>query len=124
MTAVTSRPPAGIQAAIPNSGSISIGIHVAGKLSAIQIPPAWTAAAITFQASQDGLTYYDVYDGANATTTERTIASANIPTTGGRFLPLDLVDWIGVNYVKIRSGTSAAPVNQGAERVIILVMAG
>ena len=46
-----------------------------------------------------------------------------MPATNGRFLALSLTDWLGVNYVKVRSGVTAAAVNQGGARVITLVLA-
>jgi hypothetical protein len=97
---------------------------VDGKLVGLMIPAAWTAAAITFSASQDGTTYADLWETSTGTAVERTIASANIPTAATRFLSLNLSDWVGVNWLKVRSGTSASAVNQAAARSITLVLAG
>jgi hypothetical protein len=93
-------------------------------LVGILIPAAWTGAAITFSVSQDGVTYMDMWNTSLGTAVEVTIASGNIPTGGVRFLALNLADFIGVNFVKIRSGTSGTPVIQGATRSIGLVLAG
>jgi hypothetical protein len=35
---------------------------------------------------------------------------------------LNIGDWIGVRYMKVRSGTSGTPVNQGGARTITLVV--
>jgi hypothetical protein len=84
------------------------------RLALIVIPAAWDAAAITYQVSLDGVTYGNLYDGA----TETSIASASV--VAGRVLRLPLSEWAGIRYLKIRSGTSAAPVNQVAERILSL----
>lgn len=89
-----------------------------GRLVGIIMPAGWTAAALTFQANADGgETFYDVYDDA----TERTITSSG--AAASRFLSLPLSDWLGMRGLKVRSGTGALPVNQGAARSIILVVA-
>jgi len=84
------------------------GIH----LAAIQMPSAWTAANITFQGSVDGSTYYDLYDMYG---TEILVTAA-----ASRMIALDLTMFAGINFVKIRSGTTATPVNQGADRAIVI----
>jgi hypothetical protein len=120
---VTSGSPETATATIANGASLSDSVFVDGRLSGIITPAAWTAAAITFQASVDGSSFFDVYDDALETTAvERTIASGNVGTS--RFLALSLVDWTAVTYVKVRSGTTGTPVNQGAQRVLTLVLAG
>ncbi len=66
--------------------------------------PTMDNAKLTFQGSHDGTTYRDLYDSTPA---ELEWATG----TGDYFatLPANLK---GVNYLKIRSGTSASPVNQ------------
>lgn len=112
--------PQSLTATIAASGSLSDALQVAGKLVGVITPAAWTAAAITFSVSQDGTTFVDLYDDS----TERTIASASIPTAASRMLALSLSSWLPVNYVKIRSGTAASPVVQASARSITLVLAG
>jgi hypothetical protein len=105
------------KATIAASGSLSNAINVDGKrICGIQTPSAWTAADLTFQASFDGVTYNDVYDEAEAEVTVQGAAS--------RYTSLDAValELSGVPWVKIRSGPTALPVAQSAERVIIVVM--
>lgn len=122
---VTSGDPERLTATIPNGAAVSAAVCVRGRLVGIEIPSAWSAAAMTFQASVNGTTFIDIWDSAlTATAAERTIASGNIPTAATRFLALSLNDWTAVNYLIVRSGTSAAPVNQGADRTIGLVLAG
>ena len=93
------------------SGAVDIGDNV---VVGIVIPAAWTVAVITFDASIDGTTYGPLYDRYG---TEYTVQVA-----AARAIPLSIQDFVGFRYLKIRSGTSGTPVNQGAERVISIVM--
>lgn len=82
------------------------------SLVGIQMPAAWTAANLTFSASMDGgVTFNDLYDDSG---TERTVTAA-----AGRSITLDPMRFLGCTHLKIRSGTSAAAVNQGAARTIL-----
>lgn len=100
-------------ATIANGASLSDAVDLtAGLLVAVQMPAAWTAAVLTFQASHDGVTFADVYDSAGA---ERSVAAA-----AGRHITLDSASF-GIRFVKIRSGTAAAAVAQGAERQLRLI---
>lgn len=112
-------------AVILSGVAVSSAVYVGGKLVGIEIPVAWTAAAITFQGSVLGTTFIDIWDSAlTATAVERTVVSGNVPTAATRFLSLSLNDWTPFNYIIVRSGTSASPVNQGADRTLGLVLAG
>lgn len=109
-----------VAATIANAGSLSGAADVsAGRIVGLQLPAAWTAAPITFQGSIDGgATYSDVYDDG----VERTIAAGSV--VASRVLPLDGDDWRAFTHVKIRSGTAASPVAQGAQRVFGLAVEG
>ena len=101
-------------ATIANGASLSGVIDLGGrKLVAIDMPASWTAASLTFQASIDGTNFDNMYDGA----TERSVTVA-----ASYYSMLNIGDWIGVRYLKIRSGTSGTPVNQGGARVLTLVI--
>ena len=101
-------------ATIDNGASLSGVVDLGGrKLVAIVMPASWTAASLTFQASPDNVTYYNVYDGS----TERTLAVA-----ASYYSALAIGDWVGFRYLKIRSGTAASAVNQGGARVLTLVI--
>jgi hypothetical protein len=99
------------------SGSMQVwdtsAAHPEG-LVALIMPAAWTTAAITFQASADGTNFFNLF---NTSGVEVTIAAP----LASQFIPLDPADIISANYLKIRSGTSGAPVNQGADRIVTLV---
>lgn len=101
-------------AVIASGESLSGAVDLGGrKLVAIVMPAEWTAAGMTFQASPDGVTYYNVYDGA----TERSLSVA-----ASYYSALNIADWVGIRWVKVRSGTAGSAVNQGAERTITLVV--
>lgn len=105
-----------VVAMIANGASLSAAVTPGpGRyLFALLMPAAWTPAVITFQGSQDGSTFGDVYDGEG---TEKSIAVG-----ASRFVYLDPAHFAGITTLKLRSGTAAAPVNQGAERAITLIM--
>ena len=94
------------------SGAICLGD---GVLCAIGMPAAWTAAALTFQVSDDGgVTWSELLDNNQAAVT---VAA---PTAGNR-INMFSTDFQSSVFLKVRSGTSASPVNQGAARVFTLV---
>jgi len=107
-----------VPATIATEESLSAEIDLgAGRvLCGIDMPADWTAANLTFQASYNsGGTFDNLYDQYG---TEKTVTAAE-----DRFIPLDdPAFWMGVRYLKVRSGTAASAVAQGAERVIQLIV--
>lgn len=103
------------QVTIANGGSLSAAVPIGDKVPVgIVMPSAWTAAGLTFQVSADGgSTWNNMYDAAG-TEVALTVAAS-------RYIPIDPNVWIGINHIKIRSGTSGSPVNQGADRILTLV---
>lgn len=94
------------------SGAVSLGGYA---LVAIKMPADWTAASLTFQASDDDDdTFYNMYstDG-----TELTAQAAD-----DRWIAIAPSDFVGARYIKIRSGTSGTPVNQAAERTLQVIV--
>ncbi len=85
-----------------------------GRLASIQMPASWDAADLTFQTSADGATYANFYD---ATGQEYTI-----PAAASRSILIPRDDFIGVRYLKVRSGTAGAPIIQAADRSLALVL--
>ena len=105
------------QAAVIASGaSVSGDLNLGGRiLVGIAMPAAWTAASITFEVSPDrGTTWLDMYD---ITETEMAIS----PVVDN-YYAIDPLQFLGVNHLRIRSGTAATPVNQGAERTVTLML--
>lgn len=79
----------------------------------------WTAANLTFQSSEDGVTFGKLTDefGTEAQVTVDSTAAASGQVT----IRLSPGDWWILRWLKIRSGTSGTPVAQGAERTIRVV---
>lgn len=110
-----------ITANIAAGASLSNAIQLEGMvILGIQMPAAWTAAAMTFQGSADGTTFGDVYDDGG---TEVSIA-ATTAAVAARFLvnASVLEKLAAVRFLKIRSGTTGSPVNQVAAAAIIVCM--
>ena len=107
-----------LTATIANAASLSGEIDLEGfKLMALLMPGAWTAAALTFQASDvAGGTFLDVYDDAGTEVTATVAAS--------RAIGLDAIlpELAAIRFLKIRSGTTGTPVNQAAARTLTLVL--
>ncbi len=83
------------------------------QLVGLQMSAAWTAAALTFEGSFDGITFGVIHDG----TAEFTVLAAGgaaallcVSLVAAPFKPFP--------YVRIRSGVIGAYVNQGAARTI------
>lgn len=114
----TASAPTSVTVSIPAGAAMSERFVVKGKICGLIMPDGWDAADITFQGGQDGTATFNIYDGG----AERSIPSAQ--AVAGRMIPLDLNDWLCVNAIKIRSGTSASPVNQTARRDITVILAG
>jgi hypothetical protein len=99
---------------IANGASLSSGFSVgAGVPLALEMPSSWTAANITFQASQDGTNYSNLYDMSG---TEITVVVA-----ASRYVAMEGINFAGFSYLKLRSGTSGTPVNQGGARTSTVV---
>ncbi|MGV8131611.1 MAG: hypothetical protein ACP5N7_05935 [Candidatus Pacearchaeota archaeon] len=86
------------------------------RLIAIIIPSTWTTANLTFLASLGNGVWYNIYtyDG-----TELTYTAA-----ASRWLIVKPIDFAGIRYLKIRSGTSGTPVLQADDRDVSLVKRG
>jgi hypothetical protein len=77
-------------------------------------PAAWTAAVITAQLSLDGTTWSDIHLLTGEFTTTGTVLAnqAHVFTA---------YPFRGMPFVRFRSGTSASPVNQAADRVVTVI---
>lgn len=109
-----------IPVSIANNTALSAEVNVNGlRIVGVQMPAGWTAAAITFQAliSQSGSTptFGEVVDAANAA------ISLATPTAGTYMALPDSLALRALGRIKVRSGTSGLPVNQGAQRDFFLV---
>lgn len=91
--------------AVDLTGVVVSGIYMSG---------AWTTATLSFQASPDGNTWYEIYEAGSSEYSASAAAST--------LIPLDVPTMWSVRYLKVRSGSSASPTNQAAERVLTLVV--
>lgn len=101
---------------IANGASLSNAASTDSRsLVGVIMPAAWTAASLTFQAGgwpPSGAAFGNVQ---NATVEVVYVADAS------QYIAIDPLYFLGAPQVKVRSGTGASPVNQGAERVLGLV---
>lgn len=93
------------------SGAVDLGQN---RLWAVLMPGTWTAAALTFQASLDGITYYSLYDNTG-TEVSWTVAASQFQ------YELFPAKWLAIRWLKIRSGTAGTPVNQGGDRTLTII---
>lgn len=105
---------------IANGASLSGAVSCEGQtLVGIQMPAAWTAAALTFQVATDSATgtFQDAYDDGG---TEISVTAA-----ASHFIPINTLakQLRNVRFLKVRSGTGGVPVNQAAARTLVLVFA-
>jgi hypothetical protein len=103
---------------IANGASLSDGIDLGSSaLAGILMPAAWTAAGLSFAVSTSlAGTYVPLWNSFGA---EYIIASAS--AVASQHIVIPLVDFAGIQFIKVRSGTAAAAVNQGAARILTLI---
>lgn len=104
-------------------------------LVGIEVPTAWTAADITLLGAthtgkttptawgvnpQDALEAQLTFKPVFTATAEYVITA--VPTTGGSLVAIPDGVLEGVQFLKIRSGTNALPVVQGADRNLRCVL--
>jgi hypothetical protein len=110
-----------IEVTIANGASQSSEVDLRNLLlCGIVMPADWTAANLTFlgaAGAQDGVNdiglYQDVYD-ADGT-------ELNVTAASDRHIVVSPSAFAGIQYLKVRSGTTGTPVNQGAARTLYLV---
>ena len=104
-------------ATIANGASVSSSVPCSRlRPVAIIMPAAWDAAVLTAQTSSDGgVTWSDVFTRFSEWTCDQ--AAAN------RRLLLDPIEVITWELFRLRSGTSAAAVNQTALRSLTILLA-
>jgi hypothetical protein len=89
-------------------------LPTSGRLIGVITDAAWDTNAMTFQASVDGTTYVNLYNAGTEYSMAGVVASAYNAVNPDVFS--------GARYARVRSGTSAAAVNQVGDTVITLVM--
>lgn len=101
--------------------NIAIGTSVSSNfieldgrtVTGLFVPTVWTTANITLQTALTPTgTWYDVLSEAGA--------EVVLTATQGAFLLIPAALLNGLDFIRVRSGTSLVPVNQVAARVIVL----
>lgn len=99
-------------ATIPSGQSESNVINIEGEsIVAIQMPAAWDAASLTFRVSNDNVTFVDLYFRD---------LEFELLVDADQGHSLEIIPTVGWSYFILRSGTSAGPINQLADRDIIV----
>lgn len=94
--------------------SLSPAVDLGGMtLGVIEVPASFEGASLTFQVSADGTTFFNLFK-SDGTEYSVTVAAS-------RAYELPIADFADIRYIKIRSGTSGAPTNTGADRVLGLI---
>ena len=90
---------------IPHNESLSDGVDSSeGTIVRITVPQEFTEANLTFQTSSDGGMYNDLYDDKGEEVTVPAHPDTTIAVSGA---------WVrSIGWLKIRSGTREAPVDQ------------
>lgn len=101
------------RAVINRAGSLSSPVRLNGALVGIIVPADWTPAVLTFKVSMDGLSWHDLYDENG----NEVVCLAGYQ----RYIRLNRADWLGIRYLRVRSGTALQPVPQALVRVLTLV---
>jgi hypothetical protein len=86
---------------------------------ALELPAGWTAAALTFQ-SGTGNSGEQQWRNLYEVTGEMVIGTAVVDAN--RRIQLDPARFLGLEWLRVRSGTSVTPVNQAAARSLALVV--
>lgn len=111
-----------VPVSIGAGASLSAEVNVNDKrIVGIQMPAGWDAASITFaaltrQSAAGVATFGLVQEQGGAEVTVTTPAADEYVAINGQVL-------VALGRVKVRSGTSGAPVNQTAQRDFFLVVA-
>jgi len=106
-----------ITATIPSGASVSNTIDCNSRsVLGFVAPAAWTSAALNIEASVDGTSWVTViYDSVGAA-----IGSWSSLTAGAGY-SVDLNGLLPWQFIRLRSGTSTVPVNQGAARAFTII---
>lgn len=92
------------------SGTVDL---VSELVNAFSMPSAWTTASVSLEVSNDRVNWIGtVFDYSGIQSGLYTAAIA------GAAYAVDVVTFAAFRYIRFRSGTAAAPVNQVADRTI------
>jgi hypothetical protein len=107
-------PPAGIQITIPAGQSLSDAADLrTSTLVMILIPTTWADANVSFQVSDDNVTFYDLFQTLGLELQRAALA--------GTAIVINQADTQGAVYFKVRSGSRGVPIVQSADQVLTLI---
>jgi hypothetical protein len=92
-------------------GALTQGFPTKAGILGVILPTTWATANITFQVSQDNVTFHDLYSDTGAE------VAVTVSATGAHAVTFDSKgeSLAPFQYARIRSGVSATPVSQGTE---------
>lgn len=103
---------------IPNGGSVSQSLELSGTcITGVIMPAAWTTAALTIEVSADASTWIGLVYNSDGTQCNSVAA----PAVSSAYA-FDLAGMIPYQFIRIRSGTTASPVNQADERTLVVCL--
>lgn len=103
-----------VTATITSGQSLSASAEVNGEhVIGIIVPASWTAAGLSFQGSFDGTNFFELYDMSGV--------ALSVPVVVSSYTVIQPTAMHGVNFVKVRSGTSGSPVTQSSTMVLTLL---
>lgn len=101
---------------IPLNGSVTQTLDVAyTTLIGFIIPSAWTAAGLTIEVSHDNITWVQPKDSFGST------VGYYSDITASTAYATDVQSLLPWRYLRLRSGTTATPINQTAARNIVVI---
>lgn len=107
--------PTTVTATIAAGSSLSDAADLsAGTMYYLIAPDDWDAADLSFQVSEDNVTFYDLFDNKGYEVTRLVVTGAAVNT--------DPTWTQAAMWLKLRSGPRVSPVAQDADRVFKLVL--
>ena len=109
----------GHNATILSGASLSdaVNLGTSGEIIGFVMPATWDAADLTFQASEDGSTFNNLFDDNDA---EFVVQAAQARFVGLRQEQANVLKRI--KHLKVRSGTAGGAVAQTANRTVVIVI--
>lgn len=93
--------------AIAAAGTVSASMELrGGSLTRVIVPSGWTTAVITLQGSQNGADFFNLFNEFGGELSLSAVAG------GSLLVPLEYT--LGLNHVRLRSGTLAVAVPQAS----------
>ena len=103
--------------------SLSNGVNCSkGRCVLIEFPDQWNAANMTFQVSSDGVTWRDYFYITPGTFMPMEVREVMMPVLAKVATIVTGPQWADVLWIKIRSGTTARPIVQSADRKFVLTI--